>query len=170
MTKMKSCITTIAISIAIFLAGCTAPTLIPPDEPTHDTSQNFSADYDSVWEATVDWFSDRNIPIKQIEKDSGLIASDYSLRTGQDILDCGYLEGGSGMTLVSEDHTANLNVRVRAVNAEESTVSLNVFGESNYLYQNPMDRSVTETVTSDNCVSTGALEGELFDFISASIR
>lgn len=154
-----------ALSLVPLLAGCAPPSMIAPDQPSHESTATINKPYDETWLATVDWFSNQNIPIKQIEKDSGLIASDYSLRTEQDVLDCGKVAGADGWTLTGSSHNANLNVRVRELGEDQSAVTMRIFGTGEYGFFNPM-LSSPHRLHVEDCVSSGALEAQLFEAVS----
>lgn len=57
-----------------------------PAAPTPHNAVEVSASFGKTWDALIDQFADRNIPIKTIERASGLIATD-PLRVGESLLD-----------------------------------------------------------------------------------
>jgi hypothetical protein len=69
------------LSTALVLAGCAVSTQDPclyemlPEE--FDDSATFSASFDNVWEALVDSVSDMEFPIEHIDKDSGIVNTDF---------------------------------------------------------------------------------------------
>lgn len=70
------------------LAGCVTP---PTTAPTPRTAVSVNAPFAKTWDAVIDVFSDRNIPIRTIDRASGLIATDdLSVGSeGTEWADCG---------------------------------------------------------------------------------
>lgn len=156
----------VAILIAAFSSACSAATIAPPGEPTHQTAHTFAASYDEVWEAAVDWFSESNIPIGQIDRTSGLITSEHRLGADDEMLDCGEIDSGDWI-LVGSERTANLNLRVR--DADEGTrVQLDLFGRGSFTFRNPMNNNRTP-IEAPRCESSGVLESWVFDYIGESV-
>jgi hypothetical protein len=84
------CVVLIAVWVA--LSAC-APTVVPPEPlPQDQTTRTFDRSFDQVWTLVVDWFAESNIPIRQIERASGLIASEHRLGADDHFLNCGALE------------------------------------------------------------------------------
>lgn len=68
------------LTLNFFILGCaTAPTIrsLPLAEREQITTRTFSYDYDRVYDAVVNVFLDRGYSIKEADKDSGLIVTDY---------------------------------------------------------------------------------------------
>ena len=158
----------IATLLPLMLIGACAPASIsPPVEPTHETSKIFDSSYDQVWDAAVDWFSESNIPIRQIERASGLIASEHELGADDALINCGQIDPGDNR-LIGADRTANLNVRVRE--ADESVlVQVDVFGRGQFTFRDPMTNT-TNTIAAPRCESTGEVESWLFEYIEDSVE
>ena len=57
-------------------AGCKRG-ITPPKEFDFKPVSTIHGNYDSVWAAVVEFFAATNLPIKTIEKDSGLITSNW---------------------------------------------------------------------------------------------
>lgn len=148
----------------IVVPSCTPPQIEPPAAPQHERTMTFEKPFDEVWTAVVDWFSESNIPIQQIERASGLIASEHRLGADEGLIDCGSVSSGD-WTLVDSSRTANMNVRVREAGAGV-TVTADVFGRGSYTFANPMSPSNRQSVPVDRCESTGGLEAALFEYIS----
>jgi hypothetical protein len=154
------------VLITVFASGCATASVTPPQQPTHETSHVFQASYDDIWERAVDWFSESNIPIRQIEKASGLIASEHRLGADDEMLDCGEVSSGDEILRDSE-RTAHLNVRVRRA-GDDVRVQMDVFGRAHFIFFNPM-LSSTNRLEVPRCESTGELEDSLFRYIRASL-
>src|ERR1035437_8986604 len=75
--------------ISSFLIGC--KTYQPPTKYQFPNERIVNAGFDGVWQNAVEWFADHNTPIKNIDKSSGLLSTEYRLDTynNQDCYDCG---------------------------------------------------------------------------------
>jgi len=155
----------ISLILVIGIVGCAAPSLKPPSDQSRDFSDRYAADFDVVWESVVDWFAVNNIPIKNIDKNSGLISSDYSLGSSFTQVDCGTMDPGDMARLVDTNITANINVLVRS-QRDEVIVRPNVFGQGVYTLQSTWDNRLIY-VRADRCVTTGELENSLQTYLQA---
>ncbi|MCE9681132.1 hypothetical protein [Halomonas alkalisoli] len=163
---MKKILATVALST--LLVGCAAPSVTPPSANTGNHVDTYHADFSEVWEHAVDWFAINNIPIKNIERDSGIISSDYSLGAGYSQVDCGAVDPGGMHILIDQAVTANINVLVRDRSGQIS-VQPNVFGQGAFTFRNTWDNRLTETIRVDRCVTTGELERSLQNHIQSRI-
>ncbi|MHA1331777.1 MAG: hypothetical protein ACTSR2_11940 [Candidatus Hodarchaeales archaeon] len=142
--------------LCIFFLGCaTAP---PPRQ-----IQNIftvEADFDKVWTALIDTFADLQVPIENMEKDSGLIITDWIDITGQtneDYCDCG------GLGIFSEvARLGKFNVFVKKLT--ENSCELRV----NCQFQQTIEFG--EERSARRCVSTGNLEAEIYRIIDSKVR
>ena len=108
-----SCLVTV-----VLIAGCT-PTMPAPPAPR--TATPVSASFGKTWNAVVDQFAEQNIPIKTIDRASGLIVADpQRVSSGSGIADC----GSNGMSALDPDE-ATWNVLVRG-DSTSSTVKATV--------------------------------------------
>jgi len=64
----------ISITILFFLAGCA---IAPAVRPTIQDTKIINAPFDKVWSAIVATLSERALPIKTIEKENGVITTDF---------------------------------------------------------------------------------------------
>jgi hypothetical protein len=106
-----------AVASALVLAGCVS---LPPAPPQRaDTAVN--ASFGKTWDAVVDYFARSSIPVKTIDRSSGLIAAEATRLSGDNssYATCsnGFLkrspEGASFNALVRGDSTRS-TVRVTA--------------------------------------------------------
>lgn len=145
--KLRIKILAVAL-VGITMVGCaTAPK--PHDV---DNSRTYPTSYDQTWENIVSFFASRNIQIKNIAKDSGVI---YAEKASFDdsLADC----GKSGM-FTPVAHRALLNVFVKKVPAGTS-VSVNTdFSET---------RRFGDNVTTVQCTSYGTLERAILESAGA---
>ena len=92
----------------VLVAGCT--TYKPPPPPTPRDASLVAASMGQTWDAVIDLFATRNIPIRTIERASGLIVTD-ALRVGQEgntYASCGTK---NGKVLAPDRATYNVLVR-----------------------------------------------------------
>jgi len=92
----------------VLVAGCT--TYKPPPPPTPRDASLVTASMGQTWDAVIDLFATRNIPIRTIERASGLIVTD-ALRVGQEgntYASCGTV---NGKVLAPDRATYNVLVR-----------------------------------------------------------
>lgn len=114
----------VLIGITFVIVGC-AP--VPPAPPAPRTSMPVSASFGKTWSAVIDVFATKNIPIKTIERASGLIATDplnVPVQTNRKAphpwADCGKFMG-----VFDSPSLATYNVRVKG-DSSSSTVQINV--------------------------------------------
>ncbi|MBB3140219.1 hypothetical protein ACGTN6_00955 [Halomonas sp. THAF12] len=157
----------LAAAASLTLAGCAGPSVMPPNTSTGNQTEAYSADFDSVWEGAVDWFAVNNIPIKNIEKDSGIIGSEYTLGANYSQIDCGTVNPGAMHILLNQNVVANINVLVRETSAG-TTVQPNVFGHGTAMLRDNWNGMPVQ-LRLDNCVSTGELERSLHQYLSRSL-
>jgi hypothetical protein len=94
----------------VLLAGCSSPAYQPPPRPAPREASHVVASMDQTWDAVIDVFATRNIPIRTIERASGLIVTD-ALRVGEEgsaWANCGTV---GGKVLVPDRATYNVLVR-----------------------------------------------------------
>jgi len=131
--------------ILLTLGACS---FVPPSTiATPRAPAPIAASFARTWNAVIDVFADKNIPIRTIDRASGFIATDALSAAGSDTTwaDCG--TGPLGGTL--RPTLATYNVLVRSDSAA-STVHVTVTWSS---------------VAGGQCVTRGVWEGELEQLI-----
>lgn len=136
----------------------------PPKAYTFDKSRAYAKDFDAVWASVVKWFATQGTPIKTMEKASGLIATEYNLRTSTDTSYCDC--GTKDYTATIEQPKCNFNVLVER---KESSVVVTVTTffktvKESYNFSNPN----LPLRTPIDCNSKGTLEKELLDYIATN--
>ena len=123
------------------------------------------ASFDEIWQAVIESFADMNLPIMNIEKDSGLITTDWEIyprgKAGNVYCDC----GGLGLN-VEIERRGRFNVFVKRLT--ENSCELKVNCIYNQTIQPAMAKGSTG-ITRRNCVSTGKLEAEMFELVKSKI-
>lgn len=144
MRNVKTVAAAAAISVAI--AGCATM----PASYTVDNSRTYDQSYDAVWEKIVGFFASRNIPIKNIAKDSGVIYAE-STSFGDEMADC-----GTGGLMVPFARRASVNVFVT-----NSTTQPKVSVNTEFQEMRRFDANTTTV----NCNSKGVIERAVLDAI-----
>lgn len=138
--------------ISLFAIGCaTAPT-----PRTITKSFPVESDYDSAWSALIETFAELQLPIDNMEKDSGLITTDWIEFTGQtneDYCDCGKL----GIN-IEINRLGKFNVFVKKSTENSCQMTVNSMWEQTYQFG--------DDVYKRKCVSTGNLEREIYDLVA----
>jgi hypothetical protein len=145
-------------SVVVVLVGALAASASAPKRHTIDKSMATVAPFDPTWAAVIEVFADQNWVIQNMEKDSGLITTDWmSLDESNAFADC----GGSGMSRVL-GRELRFNVLVRAgADGSSSSVSVNAtFRES---------RSWDGRQWYVDCNSTGRVEHLIHDLVAESL-
>ncbi len=154
---MKSKILALGLA-SLFLSFCaTAPV---PRQITNSFSIDKS--FDLVWQATIESFAMLQLPIQNMEKDSGLITTDWISFMGQkntDYCDC----GGLGMS-IERSRAGRFNVFVKKISENSCEVKVNCIYEQTY------EETLIDTIYKRKCVSTGKLETDMFELIKSKIE
>lgn len=138
---------TIVVS-AVVMAGC----VTAPGVHTVQNTRTYQMPYDQAWENVVSFFASRNIQIKNIAKDSGVIYAE-SARFDDSMADC----GKPGLFQVVS-RKANFNVFVKhAGNGTQVSVNTD-FSET---------RRFENNVVTVQCNSYGTLENLVLNSVSS---
>jgi len=137
----------IMIATAI-LAACATP----PQPVAVENTRTYDLPKDVVWERLLDFFTSQSIPIKTIEKDSGVVYAERAgFSPGQ--ADC-------GASLLNEmSRMASLNVFVRQMGGETQVTVNTAFN---------VVRSYDRQVWTAECYSTGLIERQILQSIAAA--
>lgn len=124
---------------------------------------------DEVWSSLISWFTSHNTPIKNIDKTSGLLTTEYNL-TVSDVkkyMDCGEAGNVFGSYQKLVNPKGNFNVTIKKITDDKTQVTLNVFFNTTlntyetFSGNNNLEKS--EVIT---CTGKGKIEREIFDYIS----
>jgi len=145
--------------LSVTVVGCA--NYKAPMKRNVESTRTYAMPYDEVWNKVVDWFSMNNTPIKNLDKSSGLISTEYNLRNNiAQSCDCG--ETGFGQRF--ESAKANFNVVVRQSGDTAVTVRVTTFFDA--VLVNPSYQSgVPDYRSTIECHSTGKLEKEILDHV-----
>ena len=161
----------IVLSI-LMIVSCSAPEYIKPNTYIVEKDRVINKSFDTVWQSTVEWFATHNTPIKNIDKNSGLISTEYSLSIGEAVqyMDCGSGESNFNGKVELVNHTGNFNVLIKKIDEHSTKVNINVFfgcTVNKYRYENVISTDyVLESSTRTSCTSTGKLEKAILNYLS----
>lgn len=128
-----------------------------------NSSSVYKESFSTVWEDAIEWFAINNIPIDKMDKESGLLTSEYGLNVNQKIVDCGEPTGNMGLYKAKFDGMyANINVLIRERD-NGTRATMNVFGNAHVSLRNGYGL-VGES--NSRCYSTGGLEESFHAFLS----
>jgi hypothetical protein len=153
--------------MTILLVACAST---PPVKHSFESSKVYHADYDKVWESIIEAFARNNIPIKTLDKNSGLVVSEdqyipFTTRYGTKIVDAEYCDCGGGGSLRSySDLSGKFNVFVKKLNGSDTAVQVNAF------FKARVNNDLSGVpIGWQNCASTGAFEAKLFSVLDANL-
>ncbi len=136
-------------------AGCAS--YQPPTDIGVENSGISTMSYGEAWETAISYFANNGIPLKNVAKDSGLIAAEYGLAADDSLLDCGTL----GTYDVFQSRTADINVLLRDKEDGSTDIRVNVFGNA-VIFDN-----LNKTPRSVRCQSRGTLEEQVLRSLGA---
>ncbi len=152
----------------VVTSGCGA-SFTPPKNYTFNTTREYDKPYDEVWSRIVQWFALSGNPVKNMDKGSGFIATDYNLSV-QDVSDCDC--GKAGFNLVEQvvitEKMGNFNLLIQQKDGGKTMVTVTAkFYSINETRTNSGTSMgyVKAGVQKVECNSTGKLEGEILDYI-----
>ena len=145
----------IIVSTTILFYGCAHA---PATYKTQSTI-TYQNTYDEVWSSIISIFARKNIPIKTIEKDSGIIVtenmniplSEFSSDFVSKYCDC----GNPGFPYYYKNFKASYNVFARKIYENRVSVQINTHFTAIKYQGNNLIESI-------DCVTTGELEKSLF--------
>ncbi len=148
----------------ITLALFSCSTYQKPQKKEFERTKIINKSYDDVWAGLIKWFSEHNTPIKNLDKTSGLISTEFSLSlaNSEECVDCG--SRGFGQTIDAKE--GNFNVVIEKVTASSTKITVNTFFRATLETVNTTSAYAPPYRTPINCESTGVLEGQLFESIA----
>jgi hypothetical protein len=170
----------LAVSALVFM-GCVSsftypewnPVYTPPPPDKIKNTLEIMAPYDDVWRAVVRVYADRNLSIRTIEKDSGLVASDDIRLPMDDFLQ--YMNPGKydiekAWSIRPTGQILRTNIFVENMGSNRTLVRINLKGtvEWKAAYQGSPYYKRTEFGITE-CQSTGKLEAAFFKEILAKV-
>jgi len=175
---MKKLILMPIIFLSLFLIlNCATSKYVAPAAPVVyniEKDRIINKPFDAVWQTIIELLATYNMPIKNLDKSSGFISTDYKLVTGE-VSQYMICEGASSTfsgKVELTNHGGNLNVLVKKINEDSTKVTVNTFYSctlNKYRYASLISTEyVLESITRIDCTSTGNLEKAIFDYLSAN--
>jgi hypothetical protein len=158
------------ISTLFILSSCVS--FKPPQTYQYENARAFSAPLDKVWSAMIATLSEKNVPIKNLEKSSGLLTTDRWISpdwvNGTSIdADCGVMTP-PGLGSFRVRLYVTFNVFVRAIDSAHATAQVNaVYG--GIFDQVDAFGGIHEGQAVKECNSKGALEKRILDAIQSKL-
>ena len=148
----------LVILIVLSMVGCATP----PAMYTFNPVVNIRADYDAVWSEVVECFAIGNLPISTIEKDSGLIVTEWMDARGRSNTKERFCDCGSAALEIPNWTRGKFSVFAKETN--DGSVDLRV----TCMFQ--QKRPFGDTWSIVHCNSTGFLEGLVQDYVRAKVE
>jgi len=162
------------IVLPVFMiVSCSAPEYIKPTTYVVEKDRAIGISFDTVWQKAVEWFATHNTPIKNIDKSSGLISTEYimSIDEAMQYMSCGSGESNFSGKVELTNHSGNFNVIIKKIDENSTKVTVNVFFGcmvNNYRYESLLSTDyVLESSRRTTRNSTGRLEKEVLDYLSS---
>ena len=146
---------------ALAVAGVVSACASPPETFDVKSSEQVQADFDKTWQAVIATFAENTIPIKTLEKDSGLIVAEQSLVSYQSMEEIASCGSGSFVEVPSTG-IATYNVFVRPINAIVTQVQVNTRFAMQF-------RDTYNNSRVQDCNSRGTIEGNILQSIKGNV-
>ncbi|MDE0645470.1 MAG: hypothetical protein OXH84_04435 [Gammaproteobacteria bacterium] len=149
-----------ALVLCVLISGCAS---LP--QPKHiERSFEFDEPFEDVWESVIHFFSSNSIPIKTIEKDSGIIYAEkeYLLPNNvNDFAEC----PTEGWELEASDFLGmKMNIFVSTHKDDTTKVTVNLTYQRNY------KNIWTDQIDPYECYSTGRMERLVYEEIEKYLK
>ena len=151
------------VSVFILLiSGCTYK---PPQIYNFDKERTYNQSYDEIWQKAIEWFGSKGTPVKNLDKASGFISTEYKLSPddfdhdrAHFLCDCGVPGSGGILMGTFQNVNGNFNIVVKRIDDQHTKVNINTFYKADLMVEGQLRNSV-------DCNSTGQLEKELMDYL-----
>lgn len=168
----QSCTAAMVIGVAaLTVVGCARPVYTTPVVYSVETERIIDKPFDAVWQSAVEWFATHNTPIKNIDKASGLISTEYSLSMEEATahMDCGSGDSSFMGKVELENPSGNFNIVIKRQDELSTQVKVNVFFTctvNKYRYENLLSTNyVLLSSEKQDCKSKGTLEKDILDHV-----
>lgn len=157
----------LGLSMFAVLIITSCATYQPPKTYDFEKERVISKPFDETWGEIIEWFASYGSPIKNMDKNSGFIATEFNLSVSnsEDYFDCGQAGANISTFQKFENPIGNFNILVKKIDDARTKIVVNTFFSVtvNYYQHINMKFEKSEKI---NCNSTGVLEKELLDYIS----
>jgi hypothetical protein len=159
-------------AIAVVLSLSTPGCWVPPPAPAAAPIQKevlVDAPFENVWQHAVEWFAKNDMPIKNLDKASGLIATDHemSIDKASRFMSCGTSGPNAEGKTEQIAHRGNFNLVLREQPDGKVKASVHAFfgcTENVYKYVAILSTDMQlASSTRKDCSSTGLIEQMLLN-------
>lgn len=153
--------------VAVLVAGCSStPSPIPRLEAKPG---GYDSGFDKTWTALNDVLTEKRLPLKSFEKESGLVSTDF-VNSGSRYVFMGKKdEAGRDLSQWAAKTRYFLNIRVRADGDSRTTVDvIPHFEYMRYVYNSRLSRYVEAGW--EPCDSHGDIERDIHDALATKLR
>ncbi len=174
---MKKKITIACFMILLFACSAPKPIVVQNTAPRIiEKERVITKPFDVVWQSAIVWFATHNTPIKNLDKSSGLISTEYSVPMGEarQYMSCQTSTSYYNGKIEYTNYTGNFNVILKKLSDNTTKVNVNVFfGCIENRYKEVIrllgaNETVLESSTRINCSSNGSLERQILNSLEAS--
>lgn len=168
-TVLRATVVVLFLSLMACSGGMSTWYHVPAQIPPANNVFEIHAPYNDVWKAAVQVYANRNINIKTIEKESGLIASDRMILPESKFMkymNPGTYKTAAGLRTKPTSPMLYSNLFIEKVSKDETILRVNLRGtvqwsisSSGSAYKPAPELGITE------CQSTGVLEASFFQEI-----
>ena len=162
--------------LPILITNCSAPkqvvkqpvAVFKPIEKERVINKSF----ETIWQSTIELLATYNMPIKNLDKSSGFISTEYKQVTGNPSTYMKLVGANSTFSGKVELTNAggNLNILVKSIKPDSTKVTVNVFYDclkNTYKYANLISTQyVLQNSVKTECESTGKLEKAILEYLS----
>ena len=157
------------ISLIYFLflfVGCA--TFKPPTTYKFENQRTYNKTYDEVWEKAIEYFALNATPVKNIDKQSGFVASDMNLSISNypEYSDCGIGERGLFHIITIINPIGHFNVLIKKINENQTNVIITVVFSATIESQIATSYGVQYRYDKTSCNSKGVMEKQFLNYIA----
>jgi hypothetical protein len=157
----------VMLMATLMVAGCSSSPA--PILRLEATGGGYDAGFDRTWNALNDVLTEKRLPLKSFEKDSGLVSTDF-VNSGSRYVFMGKKDdSGRDLSQWAAKTRYFLNIRVRADGEARSTVDvIPHFEYMRYVYDSRQSRYVEAGW--EPCDSHGDVERDIHDALAAKLK
>jgi len=165
--NVKVFLVSLSTSIVIMFFGCAGSTQESYDSGSY--KKIFTSDPDKVWTAAVGYFTQKNIPIKMIEKSSGMMVTEYwhdPKWTDEDIVGAECHEPDGLPEYKTLTVSVQFSIFVKQLGDSQTSVQVNTEFRGVLKYQSTFGEPIEKEIS---CSSNGKLEAKVLEGIAGKL-
>ncbi|MFH1051550.1 MAG: hypothetical protein V1779_11560 [bacterium] len=134
----------------------------PPLNYDFDNSKIINKPFDEVWILLIEWFAKTGIPIKNMDKSSGFIATESKLKSDYSHCDCGQISSMSSIDNIS----GKFNVLVKKISDNSTSVVIYTFFQATIKTKTVFSNNISYDFEMNDCNSKGTLELNILEYLN----